>query len=139
MAEQTNPTTIPMQVIQGCLVVSVQIELTEELLSRFQEDLLERIRCTHVKGVVLDVSGVEIMDSFDFAMLRSTMTMASIMGTKPMLVGLKPGIVSALIDMDVDVSRIQTALNVDDAIRILRAKAASAKSTVQRSSHKSGK
>ena len=121
-----------MQVIQGCLVVSVQIELTEELLSRFQKNLLERIRSTRVNGVVLDVSGVEIMDSFDFATLRGTITMASIMGAKSILVGLKPGIVSALIDMDVDVSRIHTALNVDDALRILRAKAVSGKSTAKR-------
>jgi hypothetical protein len=49
------------------------------------------------------------------------MAMAAVMGAKPMLVGLKPGIVSALVDMDVDVSRIRAALNVDDALVILSA------------------
>lgn len=121
MAKTTHLTTVPMQVIQGCLVASIQVELSEDLLRQFQEQLLERIRTTRVRGVVLDVSGVEVMDAFDFEMLRSTMAMATMMGAKPMLVGLKPGIVSALVDMDVDVSRIRAALNVDDALGILSA------------------
>lgn len=119
MAQSTHLTAVPMQVIQGCLVASIQVDLSEDLLHQFQEQLLERIRTTRVRGVVLDVSGVEVMDAFDFQMLRNTMAMAAMMGAKPMLVGLKPGIVSALVDMDVDASGIRAALNVDDALGIL--------------------
>ena len=122
MTGSTHLTTIPMQIIQGCLVASVQVELTEDLLREFQQELLERISTSHVKGVVLDVSGVKVMDSLDFEVLRDTMTMASIMGAKPIIVGIRPGIVSALIDMDVDVSRVRAALNVDDALKMLGTK-----------------
>ncbi len=108
-----------MQIIQGCLVASVQVELTEGLLREFQQELLERIGASHVQGVVLDVSGVKVMDSYDFEMLRDTMTMASVMGATPIIVGLQPGIVSALIDMDVDISRVRAALNVDEALNLL--------------------
>jgi rsbT antagonist protein RsbS len=70
---------------------------------------------------VLDVSGVEVMDSTDFEMLRMTMSMASVMGAEPIIVGLKPGIVSALVDMDVDTGDVRAALNLDDALRMLGA------------------
>ena len=100
----------------------MQVELTEDLLREFQQELLERIGTAHVRGVVLDVSGVNVMDSYDFEMLRDTMTMASIMGVTPIIVGIKPGIVSALIDMDVDISHVRAALNVDDALKMLSTK-----------------
>ena len=112
---------IPLQLIQGCLVASIQIDLTDRVLSLFRKELLERIASTHVHGVVLDVSGVEVMDSFDFEMLKTTMTMASVMGAAPIIVGLKPGVVSALVDMDVDTSDVQAALNLDDALQLLGA------------------
>jgi len=115
---------IPLQLIQGCLVASIQIDLTDQVLSLFREELLERIASTRVHGVVLDVSGVEIMDSTDFDMLKTTMTMASVMGATPIIVGLKPGVVSALVDMDVDTRGVRAALNLDDALQILGASAA---------------
>jgi rsbT antagonist protein RsbS len=97
------------------------VDLTEQVLAQFRQELLERIASTHVHGVVLDVSGVEVMDSTDFEMLRMTMSMASVMGAEPIIVGLKPGIVSALIDMDVDTRGVRAALNLDDALRMLGA------------------
>ncbi len=121
---------IPLQLIQGCLVASIQIDLTEQVLSLFRQELLERIASAQVHGVVLDVSGVEIMDSADFEMLRTTMIMASVMGATPIIVGLKPGVVSALVDMDVDTQNVRAALNLDDALQILGASATSAATTV---------
>jgi len=115
---------IPLQLIQGCLVASIQIDLTDQVLSLFRQELLERIASAHVHGVVLDVSGVEIMDSADFEMLKTTMNMASVMGATPIIVGLKPGVVSALVDMDVDTRGVRAALNLDDALQILGASAA---------------
>ncbi len=121
---------IPLQLIQGCLVASIQIDLTDQVLSRFRQDLLERIAGTHVHGVVLDVSGVEVMDSADFKMLKTTMTMASVMGARPIIVGLKPGVVSALVDMDVDTRDVRAALNLDEALLILGASATRGAKTV---------
>lgn len=120
---------IPLQLIQGCLVASIQTDLTDQVLSLFRQELLERIAGTHVHGVVLDVSGVEVMDSTDFEVLKTTMTMASVMGATPIIVGLKPGVVSALVDMDVDTENVRAALNLDDALQILGASAANAATT----------
>ena len=123
MDEETGIDRIPLQLIQGCLVASIQVDLTDQVLSHFRQDLLARIGSTHVHGVALDVSGVEVMDSVDFEMLKSTMIMASVMGASPVIVGLKPGIISALVDMDVDTRDVKAALNLDDALQILNASA----------------
>lgn len=121
MDSKAGSARIPLQLIQGCLVASIQVDLTDRVLGRFRQELLERIGNTHVHGVVLDVSGVEVMDSVDFEMLKTTMTMASVMGASPVIVGLKPGIVSALVDMDVDTRSVRAALNLDDALQMLGA------------------
>ncbi len=119
MSDKADSDRIPLQLIQDCLVASIQVDLTEGVLKRFRQELLARIASTHVHGVVLDVSGVDVMDSVDFEMLKTTMTMASVMGASPVIVGLKPGIVSALMDMDVDTRGVRAALNLDDALRML--------------------
>lgn len=110
---------IPIQSIRGCLVASIQIDLTEAVLKGFRDELLDLIGRSRVRGVVLDVSGVEVMDSVDYELLRSTMSMASVMGAAPVIVGLKPGIVSALVDMEVDIRDVRAALNLDDALKML--------------------
>ncbi len=129
MDSKATSDRIPLQLIQGCLVASIQIDLTERVLSLFREELLDRIASTHVHGVVLDVSGVEVMDSTDFDMLRTTMTMASVMGATPVIVGLKPGVVSALVDMDVETRGVRAALNLDDALQFLGASTINAVTT----------
>ncbi len=121
VTDKAGSERIPLQLIQGCLVASIQVDLTDQVLDRFRQELLARIGSTHVHGVVLDVSGVDVMDSVDFDMLKTTMTMASVMGASPVIVGLKPGIVSALMEMDVDIRGVRAALNLDDALQILNA------------------
>ena len=94
-------------------------EFISNILSQFRHELLERIASERVHGVVLDVSGVTVMDSTDFELLKTTMTMASVMGASPIIVGLKAGIVSALMDMNVNTEGVRAALNLDDALRLL--------------------
>jgi rsbT antagonist protein RsbS len=111
---------VPMQVISGCLVASIQLDLTTELLRRFQQDLLQRIKSTGVSAVILDVTGVEIMDVEDYELLRRSMVMASIMGARPILVGLRAGIVASLIALDANVDSVEAAADVDDALKRLQ-------------------
>ncbi len=120
MDAQTDHPRIPMQMTSGCLVASIQVDLSAGLLRQFQQDLLERVRTTGALGVILDVSGVELMDLEDFALLRRTMDMASIMGARPMLVGLRPGIVASLIALDANVDGVEAAARLDDALQRLR-------------------
>ena len=110
---------IPLQVTRGCVVASIQIDLDPEVLRQFRIDLLECVQKSRANGVILDVSGIDILDLDDFNELRSTMEMAEIMGARPILSGLKPGVVSALIDLGADPEGVNAVLNLDDAFRLL--------------------
>jgi rsbT antagonist protein RsbS len=110
---------IPLQVVRGCVVASVQIDLSPEVLRQFRIDLLECVQESGANGVILDVSGIDILDLDDFNGLRSTMEMTEVMGARPILSGLKPGVVSALIDLGADSEGVNAVLNLDDAFRLL--------------------
>ena len=120
MEPQADSIQIPMQVVSQCLVASIQLHAAAELPRSFQRDLLDRIKLAGVSGVILDVSGVQIMDVEDFDLLRRSMAMASILGARSILVGLQPGIVSSLIALDCDVDGVEAAVDLDDAFRRLR-------------------
>ena len=67
---------IPMQLSRGCVVASLQIDLSEEVISRFRKDLLEFLRATGASSVILDVSGLDVIDRDDFDALKLAMSMA---------------------------------------------------------------
>ena len=115
----SNVQHIPLQVARGCVVASIQIDLTPEVLRQFRMDLLERVQESRANGVILDISGIDILDLDDFNGLRNTMEMAEIMGARPILSGLKPGVVSALIDLGADPEGLNAVFNLDDAFRLL--------------------
>jgi rsbT antagonist protein RsbS len=110
---------IPLQLSQGCVVASIQVDLSDEVLALFKDELLELLHRSGARGVILDVSGVEVMDLADFEALRRAMSMASVMGARCLLAGLRPGVVSALVDMGVDSRGIEAALNLDEAFRVM--------------------
>ncbi len=115
----SNGQRIPIQVSRGCVVASIQVDLNEEVLRQFRTDLLHKVQEARTKGVILDVSGLALMDLSDFDALRRTMDMAEVMGAKPILCGLNAGMVSALIDLGADADSVKAARNLDDAFSVL--------------------
>lgn len=107
---------IPMHLIGTSLVATLQADLSDALLRQFQQDLLRRIQTDGVAFVIVDTSGVEIMDLGDFEMIRRTLAMASLMGARPVLVGLRAGIVASLIDLDGDVDGIEAVADLEGAL-----------------------
>lgn len=120
MAEYFEPVRVPMQITQSCLVASIQTDLDDMMLEQFQKDLLERIRQSRAHGVILDLSGVEVIDAYEFESLRRTLAMAKLMGTRCVVAGLRPGVVASLVEMDVDCSGLQATLDLQDALALLR-------------------
>ncbi|TFH24948.1 MAG: STAS domain-containing protein [Myxococcales bacterium] len=116
----TDVTRVPIQETRGCLVASIQVDLHDELLAAFRRELLERLQACRAAGVILDLSGVELMDAEDFEALRAYTRMASLMGARSVLVGLRPGVVSALVDLGVDIDGIEATLDLEEAFRILQ-------------------
>lgn len=119
MSDEHQTARVPIQLTHGCLVASLQGDLDVDGLDRFRTDLLERVHASQALGVILDVGGVEVLDSHDFEQLRRTISMVALLGARSVLVGLGAGTISALVDLDVDVSGVVGALDVEDAFRLL--------------------
>ena len=111
---------VAIQVSRDVVVASIQVDLDDDVLARFREDLLRCIHETGSRGVILDVSGLETLDSDEFAALRHIITMSTIMGAESVLVGLRPGVVSALIEAGADVDGLRAAINLDAAFALLQ-------------------
>jgi rsbT antagonist protein RsbS len=119
MALHADIPGVAIQLSRGVVVASIQVDLDDDVLARFREDLLGRVHETGSKGVLLDVSGLEMLDSEEFAALRSIMEMTSLMGAESVLVGLQPGVVSALIETGADVDGLRAAINLDAGFALL--------------------
>jgi len=111
---------VALQVSRDVVVASIQVDLDDDVLDRFREDLLRRIHETGSRGVILDVSGLETLDSDEFAALRRIITMCTIMGAESVLAGLRPGVVSALIEAGADVDGLRAAINLDAAFALFQ-------------------
>jgi len=111
---------VAIQVSRDVVVASIQVDLDDEVLARFRDELLHRLHETGSRGVILDVSGLETLDSSEFAALRRIITMCTIMGAESVLVGLRPGVVSALIDAGAEVDGLRAAINLDAAFSLLQ-------------------
>lgn len=101
-------------------MASIQGDLNEERVADLREDLLALLHRTSSRGVILDVAGVEILDLADFDALRKTLDMAKLLGARCLVAGLRPGVVSSLIDLAADVRSIDAVLDLDDAFRVMR-------------------
>ena len=109
-----------MSVVRNCLVVIIQGELHDDLMMRIRTDILERVQATKVRGLILDFSTVRVLDTFAFNSFTDTAKMASLLGVSTVFVGLQPGVVSALVDLAVDIADVDTALTIEDAFEQLR-------------------
>ena len=94
-------------------------------MQRFREELLQRLQASAARAAVLDLSGLDTIDSHEFDGLRGIMRACAIMGAPSVLVGLKPGMVSALVDAGVQVDGLRTALDLDRAFALLEEELAS--------------
>ena len=121
MAADVDIAGIPMQVMRGCLVVSIQIDLDDAVLERFKNELLEKVRATQVGGVIFDISGLDLLDAHEFFGLRACMAMSQLMGARAILVGVNVGIASSLVDLDVDVANLTATRTLERALDLLAA------------------
>ena len=113
MEEEIELSRVAMHISRGCLIVPIQIELYDEIILRIQKDILERVKETGVKGVIIDVSGVEIIDSFFAQAICDTARMTYMLGATTVLAGLKPEVAASLVDLDIDFRDIQTAMDIE--------------------------
>lgn len=110
---------VPMQLVHECLVASVQVELSNEVLHLFQQELLVQVRDTRARAVILDLSGASVLDSSDFESVVRTLKMASLMSAMPVIVGLRPGIAASLVELGVEADDIDTCMSLEQAFEVV--------------------
>ncbi len=119
MAQSNGQRPVALQTVNRCLIATIQIELYAAALASFRADLLNSVQTSDIDAVILDVSAINVMDAHDFEALRRTAAIVKLMGVKAIVVGLRPGIASTLVDMDVSLEGLTTALTVADAFLLL--------------------
>jgi rsbT antagonist protein RsbS len=115
---------IPLQVSNQCLVASIQVDLNDAVLAQFRDDLLRELQAQQAQGVILDLSGIEVMDLSDFENIRSTISMAELMGVTTVVCGLRPGVVASLILLGAETDELRAARDLDMAFELLGKSAA---------------
>jgi rsbT antagonist protein RsbS len=106
---------IVLNPLKGALVATLQGSLTTDVLQAFQADLLHRLSHDQIHHLILDFSGMEMMDPDEFADVRKIAEMGKLMGVEPIAVGLRPEVVYALVQLGVETLGLRAALNVEDA------------------------
>ncbi|MCY0389385.1 STAS domain-containing protein [Robbsia sp. Bb-Pol-6] len=112
---------IPVLKLGEFLLVSIQVELHDELVVSLQDDLSARLEKTRARGVLIDISALEIVDSFIGRTLGHIAAMARIMDAATVLVGMRPAVAITLVELGMTLKGIRTALDVDKGMALLRA------------------
>ena len=110
---------ITMHETQGCLVVPIQEELSKEAAQRIQRKILEQVHAKSIKGVIIDLSGVKIIDGILWDVFSKTAKMVKMLGSPSVITGLSPGVVASIIDLNLDFSDLTTAMNLEEGLGIL--------------------
>jgi len=110
---------IPILKLKDYLLVSIQVELDDQTVLTFQEDLLNKIKDTGAKGVVIDLTSVDMIDSFIAKVLGDVIVMTSLMGTRAVLTGIQPAVAITLIELGITLENVHTALDLEQGISIL--------------------
>jgi rsbT antagonist protein RsbS len=110
---------IPIVRLQGKLIVSIQTALSDTVVDRLQQDVATACERGDARGLVVDVSGVDILDSYITRSLRDLAVMARLMGVETVVCGLRPAVAMTLVEMGMELPGVRTALNLDRALALL--------------------
>jgi rsbT antagonist protein RsbS len=113
------PDHIPILRLNGHLLVTIQVDLHDELALQLQDDLTNMLSRAKAKGVLIDISSVEIVDSFIGKTLSHIAGISRIMDAVTVLVGMKPAVAITLVELGISLKGIRTALNVDRGMQLL--------------------
>ena len=111
--------SIPILRFGKTLLASIQTELKDKVAQAFQEDVLAAIEGRGADGLLIDVSGVETVDTYVARVLAETGRMAHLMGTDTVLVGMRPEVAATLVRMGYEMSGVRTALNLEEGLALV--------------------
>ncbi|AIC95773.1 MULTISPECIES: STAS domain-containing protein [Bacillaceae] len=111
---------IPILKLNQYLLISIQTELDDQTALQFQEDLLGKIHEEGSNGVVIDLTSVDMIDSFIAKVLGDVVDMSSLMGARVVLTGIRPAVAITLIDMGIKLEGVSTALDLEQGLASLQ-------------------
>lgn len=112
---------IPILKMGEFLLVTIQVDMHDRLAMALQDDLTETISKTDARGVLIDISTLEIVDSFIGRMLSNIAAMSRVLDAETVVVGMQPAVAITLVELGLSLPGVRTALNVDAGMELLRA------------------
>lgn len=111
---------IPILRMGEFLLVTIQVDMHDRLAMTLQDDLTNRISQTGARGVLIDISSLEIVDSFIGRMLGNIAAMSRVLDAQTVVVGMQPAVAITLVELGMSMPGVRTALNVDAGMELLR-------------------
>jgi len=111
---------IPILKIGRHLLVTIQVDLMDQTALALQDDLANKIASSGATGVLIDISALEIVDSFIGRMLATISGIAQVLGASTVVVGMQPAVAITLVELGLSLDGVRTALNVERGMQLLR-------------------
>lgn len=111
---------IPILKMGRFLLVTVQVDMHDQLAMQLQEDLTSRIVAARARGVLIDISSLEVVDSFIGRMISNIAAMARVLDAETVVVGIQPAVAITLVELGLSLEGVRTALNVDRGMALLQ-------------------
>jgi rsbT antagonist protein RsbS len=111
---------VPVLSLGDVLLVSIQVDLEDQLALRLQEDLADRIVSTGAHGVIIDITALDIVDSFVGRMLATIASVSKVLDAETIVVGMRPAVAITLVELGLPLRGIRTALSVEFGLEMLR-------------------
>ena len=111
---------IPILKMGEFLLVTIQVDMHDRLAMQLQDDLTDRIAATGARGVLIDISALEMVDSFIGRMIANIAAMARILDAQTVVTGMQPAVAITLVELGLTLTGVRTALNVERGMTLLR-------------------
>ena len=111
---------IPILKMGRFLLVTVQVDMHDQLAMQLQDDLTNRIVAARARGVLIDISSLEVVDSFIGRMISNIAAMARVLDAETVVVGIQPAVAITLVELGLSLEGVRTALNVDRGMALLQ-------------------
>ncbi|MEV4746792.1 STAS domain-containing protein [Streptosporangium sp. NPDC049248] len=110
---------VPILKLGDILIVSIQIDLQDMSVLALQEDLSEKVVATGARGVIIDITAVEIVDSFIGRMLATIAAISRMLDAETIVVGMRPAVAITLVELGLSLGGVRTALNLEKGVALL--------------------
>jgi rsbT antagonist protein RsbS len=111
---------VPIVDLDGVLLVSIQEELLDDTVAQLRQDLAERVIAAHAAGVLIDISVVDVIDSFLARALHEVAAVTALLSASTVVVGMQPAVAITLVELGLTLPGLRTALSVGDGLALLR-------------------